>query len=55
MVVVFLWVIEDVKENFVYAVNVKTDEKDMLTIAALDWLVLNGEVEIYCADYEINE
>lgn len=50
-----IWVIEDVKENFVYAVNVKTDEKDMLTITALDWLVLNGEIEIYCADYELDE
>lgn len=50
-----IWLIEDVKEYFVYMVNVKTDEKDVLTMATLDWLVLNGEIEIYCADYEVNE
>lgn len=50
-----IWLIEDVKKYFVYMVNVKTDEKDVLTMATLDWLVLNGEIEIYCADYEVNE
>ena len=50
-----VYLIEQVKNRLVYMVDIKTDEEEVQTMATLDWLVLNGDIEVYCADYEINE
>lgn len=50
-----VYLIEEVKNRLVYMVDIKTDEEEVRTMATLDWLVLNGDIEVYCADYELDE
>lgn len=50
-----VYLIEQVKNRLVYMVDIKTDEEEVQTMATLDWLVLNGDIEVYCADYEFDE
>ena len=50
-----VYLIEKVKNRLVYMVDIKTDEEEVQTMATLDWLVLNGDIEVYCADYELDE
>lgn len=50
-----VYLIEQVKNRLVYIVDIKTDEEEVQTMATLDWLVLNGDIEVYCADYEFDE
>lgn len=49
-----VYLIEKVKNRLVYMVDIKTDEEEVQTMATLDWLVLNGDIEVYCADYELD-
>ena len=50
-----VYLIEKVKNRLVYMVDIKTDEEEVQTMATLDWLVLNGDIKVYCADYEFDE
>ena len=50
-----VYLIEEVKNRLVYMVDIKTDEEEVQTMATLDWLVLNGDIKVYCADYEFDE
>ena len=50
-----VYLIEKVKNRLVYMVDIKTDEEEVQTMATLNWLVLNGDIEVYCADYELDE
>ena len=47
-----VWCIEEIHNQYVYIFNVHTKEKDYMTTRTLDWLILNGHIDIYCADYE---
>ena len=49
-----VYLIEKVKNRLVYMVDIKTDEEEVQTMATLDWLVLNGDIGVYCADYELD-
>ena len=50
-----VYLIEKVKNRLVYMVDIKTDEEEVQTMATLNCLVLNGDIEVYCADYELDE
>ena len=50
-----VYLIEEVKNRLVYMVDIKTDEEEVQTMATLNWLVLNGDIKVYCADYEFDE
>ena len=50
-----VYLIEEVKNRLVYMVDIKTDEEEVQTMATLDWLVLSGDIKVYCADYEFDE
>lgn len=49
-----VYLIEKVKNHLVYMVDIKTDEEEVQSMATLDWLILNGDIEVYCADYELD-